>query len=58
MQIKGGVLYVICPRSHYNKVQNNNKNLGTLREPHVNKMHYSLVVVRREKQDQVRICIS
>lgn len=39
---------MICPRLHYNKVQNSNMSLAILRELHVNKMGYSLVV-RRER---------
>lgn len=48
---------MICPRSYYNKIQNN-KNLGILREPHVNKMNYSLMVRREKQEDQDRNCLS
>lgn len=45
---------MICPRLHYNKVQNSNKSLDILRELRVNKMQYSLVV-RRERNKKIKL---
>lgn len=45
---------MICPRLHYNKVQNSNMSLAILRELHVNKMGYSLVV-RRERNKKIKL---
>lgn len=45
---------MICPRLHYNKVQNSNRSLVILRELYVNKMGHSLVV-RRERNKKIKL---